>query len=385
MKNTIIIFFLIVTIVACKNETYKIKGTLAGSRGQKIVLKELTLHDAIIIDSTSTGVDGNYILQGKVVKPGFYMLSLSNENYITLLINPGDKIELNADVANLLKSYTVSGSKDAIVVRQLDSALNSATLKIEALRKLYQDSIHSREILKIRKQVDSAYQEITFDHHKYTCQFIKRNLNSMASLLALYQQYDARHSVMRPNVDYYFFHMVDSSMIINFAEADATQSLHTLMSDISEQKIRAQETEQRMAIGAVAPEIALPSQTGDTIRLTSIRGKYVLVDFSASWNTSSINFNNNLVQVYWNYRKRGFEIFQVSLDKNKEAWINNIQQHGLRWIQVSDLKMWESPVVALYGFQTLPFNVLLDRNGVIIAKNLSAEELNQRLKELFKY
>jgi peroxiredoxin len=207
----------------------------------------------------------------------------------------------------------------------------------------------------------------------------------MASLMALYQQLSPKRSVLNPAEHFELFKMVDSVMMIDFPTTDAVQSLHKLIGDVTDQKRQQAETQRKVATGAFAPEIALASTKGEIVLLSSKRGKYVLVDFWASWCKPCRQENPNLVKAFNKYRYQGFDIFQVSLDRNKESWLKGIQDDQLNWTQVSDLKMWDSPVVGLYGIQGIPHNLLLDPNGKIIAKDLLGGELAFKLKEIFKW
>jgi peroxiredoxin len=137
--------------------------------------------------------------------------------------------------------------------------------------------------------------------------------------------------------------------------------------------------------GAQVPEITLPNPEGKSISLSSTRGSVVLLDFWASWCAPCRQENPNLVKAYELYHKKGFQIFQVSLDKTKDAWEKGIKDDNLgKWIHVSDVQYWNSIVVPLYKIESIPTNFLLDKDGRIIASNLRGEQLQIKLAEIFK-
>jgi len=134
-------------------------------------------------------------------------------------------------------------------------------------------------------------------------------------------------------------------------------------------------------IGSVAPEIHLPTPKGDTISLSSLRGNLILIDFWASWCAPCVEEQPELKKLYAKYNHLGepgkkLEIFGVSLDSKKEAWQKAIRKYNLPWPQVSDLKFWTSPVAQRYHIAALPFNVLIDGKGYIVAINLHGKELD---------
>ena len=137
-------------------------------------------------------------------------------------------------------------------------------------------------------------------------------------------------------------------------------------------------------VGKEAPLFEMPDVNGRTISLASLRGKYVLVDFWASWCKPCRMENPNVVAAYQQFKDKNFTVLGVSLDKNKEAWLNAIKEDGLAWAHVSDLKQWQSSVVPLYQIEGIPFNVLLDPQGKVIAKGLRGEDLLTQLAAILK-
>lgn len=141
---------------------------------------------------------------------------------------------------------------------------------------------------------------------------------------------------------------------------------------------------ENVQIGKTAPEFTLPDTAGVNVSLSDFRGKYVLLDFWASWCPPCRRENPNVVKAYQEYKDKNFTIIGISLDQNKAKWMKAIQDDQLTWTHVSDLKYWDSEIPALYGVRGIPSNVLLDPDGVIIAKNITGEELHAQLKEHIK-
>ena len=141
---------------------------------------------------------------------------------------------------------------------------------------------------------------------------------------------------------------------------------------------------EHVQIGQVAPEFSLPDTAGVSVSLSDFRGKYVLLDFWASWCPPCRKENPNVVNAFQQYKDKNFTIVGISLDKDKAKWQKAIADDHLTWAHVSDLKYWDSEIPALYGVRGIPANVLLDPNGVIIAKNITGEDLQNTLKEVIK-
>jgi thiol-disulfide isomerase/thioredoxin len=136
--------------------------------------------------------------------------------------------------------------------------------------------------------------------------------------------------------------------------------------------------------GQIATEIALPSVSGDTLRLSSLKGKVVLLDFWASWCGPCRIANKGLAKIYQKFKAKGFEIYSVSLDKEKEKWLKAIKKDKMSWLQVIDPGGWETPTAAKWGIYALPTSFLIDKEGRLIAMDLKGEDLEKALKDMLE-
>lgn len=141
-----------------------------------------------------------------------------------------------------------------------------------------------------------------------------------------------------------------------------------------------------LEVGNRAPEIKLPTLKGDSVALSSLKGKLVLIDFWGTWCAPCVEEQTELAKLYGKYKQatfingKGFEIYGVSLDSKKDNWGSFVTKNKIDWIQVSDLKFWRSPVAKTYNIQGLPFNVLIDGKGIIVAKNLHGTDLEKEIE-----
>jgi thiol-disulfide isomerase/thioredoxin len=378
--------FIVLLVAGCKNSAVRISGTLVNPvSGTYLYLDELKSNDLKHVDSIKITSDGTFSFKREIKQPSFYLLKRTDNNFLTMLIEPGEKIILKAHSDSLNYPISLSGSKGTELMTDYNKTLRATINKLTGLNSIYTQSVDKPELPKVIESLDSLAQIYLSEINIYTKKYIDDNIGSLVSLVALYQQVAPSVYVLNPKKDMRYFERVDSSMFSLYPDYEPVTSLHEQVKELSA-KIKGETNEgPSSSPGAVAPEISLPAPAGDTIKLSSTRGSFVLLDFWASWCGPCRKENPNLVNVYNIYHKRGFQIYQVSLDKSKDAWVKGIQDDHLeKWIHVSDIQYWNSVVVPLYKIESIPCNYLLDKEGRIIAANLRGPQLQTKLAELFK-
>jgi thiol-disulfide isomerase/thioredoxin len=384
-KKLFLYLFIAMAFAACKNNFVKISGTITNpAAGTYIFLDELKSNELKHVDSVKISDNGKFAFKKEITHPSFYLIKSNDNNFLTLLIEPGQNIEMKVKSDSLGSPLELSGSKGTESMVEYNRNLQRTITKLTGLNKIYTENSDKPELPKIIESLDSLAQIYLGEINTYTKKYIDDNITSLVSLVALYQQVAPSVYVLNPARDLKYFHKVDSSMFSLYPDYDPVVTLHEQVKELSAQMDKSAPTEPSAAGLTSAPEIALPTPAGDTIKLSSTRGSIVLLDFWASWCGPCRKENPNLVNAYNIYHKKGFQIFQVSLDKTREAWMKGIEDDHLeKWIHVSDVQYWNSSVVPLYKIESIPTNFLLDKEGNIIASNLRGPKLEEKLAELF--
>jgi peroxiredoxin len=364
-----------------------IEGKFKNLKNEMIYIKKITGNQLVTLDSTLSK-NGKFELHINYEEPMFYILQVDNSNqFVYLIVDSTDKdIKVTGDAKNLVFTYEVKGSKQSEIAKPMIVHNARSIMKVDSIGKIYQDYMKNNpsKLDSVKKSLDQVYYKIYNDEKTFLTNFISQNKGSFAALLALYQQLGPRNYIFNPQKDLKTFEMVDKALMEKYPNSTHARNLHTLVIQTKEE-IKKQKMMQKSGwIGKEAPDIAYPGPDGKIYKLSDLRGKYVLLDFWASWCAPCRRESPNLVANYNKYHSKGFEIFQVSLDRNKDSWIKAIKDDHLdKWYHVSDLKYWSSEPAKLYGVRAIPSNFLIDKNGKIIATNLRGQRLGEKLKEIF--
>jgi thiol-disulfide isomerase/thioredoxin len=381
INRLFIILIIALGVGGCKNKSIQISGKLENPlKGEYLYLDELKAEKLEPVDSVKLTEDGKFSFKREVSIPTFFLLKINNSNFFTTLMEPGEKLRIETSYDSLNVPASVSGSKGTEKMIEYNKALKNTVLKLMSLNEIYKQNTDSPDLPKVIQSLDSIAQKYLEEINTYTKRYIDDNINSLISLVALYQQVAPQVYVLDPVKDLRYFVKVDSSLYSRFPESAPVKALHDQVQTLTSQPGKTA----LLKTGDEAPEISLPDTDGKTITLSSTRGTIVLLDFWASWCSPCRQENPNLVKAFNKYSGKGFRIFQVSLDKTKEDWVKGIKDDNLsQWIHVSDLKYWNSLVVPMYKIESIPYNLLLDKDGKIIALNLRGESLQKKLAEIY--
>jgi len=348
---------------------YELRGTLLNAPlGTKVVLTDTREGKHTHLDSAQVGANGKFVLRGKVAEPALYQLQVGDNRMMPLLVPLANSVQLRltGDAAQLGNTYWLEGSPEAALLLQF-RALRTWTSKqyvnamMEKRRKENTPMatpttppIIDQELMQASREAEAAANK----------QLIRQNAGSYVAAYELIGL--ARDGKQQPFVD---------SMVARFQQS-LPNSRYT--KHLADQMRKAGAT----AIGQLAPDVHLTTPEGKELALSALRGKYVLVDFWASWCGPCRQENPNVVRLYQKYKDKGFDIYSISLDDSKEKWLKAIATDGLPWKHVSDLKGWKSAAGMAYGVESIPQTLLLDPKGHIVAKNLRGPELEAKVASL---
>jgi hypothetical protein len=378
---SILFFVTLVFMMGCHHpQKFEIRGNITNAQGKKIYLEELMVASLRPVDSAKINSSGEFTLRQHVGMPTFYLLKLSENNFITLLVDSAEKVSIKADAINFSREYSVQGSPGSLLVQELNKKLNTTKQKLDSISSLSELFKENPDIEERKKEWNKAYDEIVQEQIRFSTDFVSKHPFSMASVLALYQKFDDENYVVR---DIQALRIAASALNSFYPKSEHVKALYanTLQLIAKERAGNLQKFIEEK--GQNSPDINLPDQNGKKIALSSFRGKYVLVHFWSAVDQNSRIVNPVLAEIYQKYKNKGFEIYQVSVDKDRTRWLNAIGEDRLVWTNVGDME-GSIQSVMFYNIQSVPYNYLLDKEGTIIAKNLMGPAIDQTLSSIFR-
>lgn len=343
-----------------------LSGKVGFPQQGEIYIQEIRQDGKAKRDTILLRKDYSFAKRLHLTEAGFYNVNFYNRQSINIMLYKSN-VELNVDGSNQQGFVEIKGSPDHDLISQVQMMMSQSQAGPEmmALQAEYEKAVAANDNQKVMMLQNKAMVLME---------------NGKSSLVVLLKQQPASLAL---------FNILQDP---NLVDKDKNADLFILSSEkfrkdwptspFTKELVAMTEKIKITAVGQLAPEIALPNPSGQIIKLSSLRGKYVLIDFWAKWCGPCRKENPNVVRAYHRFKDKGFEVYGVSLDRNKQDWVQAIQEDGLVWTHVSDLQYFNSQAARDYNIQAIPFSILLDKDGKIIAKNLRGAALERKLEEV---
>ncbi len=369
----------ILLLSSCSNMGQKgaISGKIQGAGGQTIYLESFINNHSVLTDSTVAAEDGSFkIFPQRALEMNFYRIIIGSDEYVTLITDSTECPKISGNLENLETSLQVGGSINSEMLRELELKCEPFNKKEKEIREKFSSpGLSAEEKASLNQAMISGRKERT----ECIKTWLETNSSTPAALLAI-QQLD-------PRTDLSAFDKVFSELESSFGHTVIYKGMRQqVQMFVNKDKESSEESSVTNSIGTgkPAPEIAMNDTKGKLRKLSDLKGKTVLVDFWASWCGPCRRENPNVVAAYDRYNKDGFEVFSVSLDKAKDPWLQAIEADGLKWPNhVSDLQWWKSQAAQTYNVKSIPYTVLVDKEGNIIGHNLRGAVLEEKLKAIY--
>ncbi len=373
-------------LVSCgggnKKDGFSLKGTLSNANGEMLRLIQLSPEGEVLLDSTKVDEKGNFEFENanKLKMMDFYKVQITPQNFTIIIADSSQQITAKGDAKALQNSFEVEGSPDTKQFIALNKFVQKIKGEQDSLAKALQKQLYALKMDSIKADSLDGVWTIEYDKiiRKYAPQ-VKKMINEYPVSIANFAGFD----YIKIDEEFEFYKDLNTKLKAKYPNSILVNQLDKAVSGYAKQFELDQQLNKSLPNGKVMSDINLPTPEGKNLALSSLKGKVVLVDFWASWCGPCRQENPNVVKAYNQYHSKGFDVFSVSLDEDKEKWMKAIQDDKLKWNHVSDLKGFSSSVCSQFGIGAIPFTVLIDREGKIIAKNLRGSKLDEKLQEVF--
>lgn len=384
MRKILILLIPLLVLSGCRNKNFiTVDGTIKKNSKEYISINRIDVNKIELIDSARINSKGHFKIRIKSGETDFFQVGFSGTNFITILAEPGEKINLIFDSEDLYSNYKVEGSNGSELVRMLDNRLLETKMKLDSLNVIYEAAYGKPGFDTIQARLSEAAANLAKAQRRYNIEFVVTNLTSLASVKAIYQRLNDETYVLYETRDLQYLKILSDSMKVHYPDSRHTKALISSFEEGMRQLNAARMNQIIETIPETKLDPNLKDINGKTVALSSLRGKYVLLAFWLSGSKDCITDNLQLKEFYKVYHKEGFEIYQISLDSSDSAWRRAVKFDELPWISTREDESQKQNNAVLFNVKTVPANYLFDPKGTIIASNLHGRDLQLKLNQIF--
>jgi thiol-disulfide isomerase/thioredoxin len=384
MKRTLFLLALVLIFSGCNDKNkFAVNGVIRNSKEKYIYLNRLDVDTPVLIDSAKISRKGTFRLKVKSTGADFFQLGFSKKNFITLLAQPGEKIKLDFSGQNLFENYWVEGSAGSKKLRTLDLVLIETKRKLDSLTSVYKNASKEPGFDVRGPLLETEYNELVKAQRMKNIEFILANINSLASIKALYQRLNDETYVLYEPRDVQYLKIVSDSLTRHYPNSKQVQALaRDFEKELNSLKIsEIEQMSKNLPKTVLDPDLV--NIAGKRVALSSLKGKYVLLAFWSVQSKDCIEENLQFKELYKLYNKKGLEIYQIDLDENETAWKAAVRYDELPWINTREDDPKNPKNAILFNVKIVPSNYLFDKESRIIASDLHGRALELKLEQLF--
>lgn len=383
IKHAIYAVAAVLLLASCHRTNVTVTGKIKDAGKRKVYLEQLNVDRTVVLDSTESDKDGRFRFKAEVQEPTFFNVTMDGKEFVTVIAQAGDAIEISGAFEGLGKNYWVDGSEHSLWVKLLNFQLNNTLAEMDSLKRSFNalpaGAAHEAQ----RRQLSASWEAAVRKQIDFSKEFILKHAVSPASYYALYQKFDRNNYILTPEENLHFYKVVASSLKAMYPESQYTRAILKHLEQISKEMQNERIRQLIANTESTLPEVKLPDSKGDTVALSSLKGKYVILDFALLAAKENGTYIPELKKIRKRFGKR-LQIYQVCLDDNRMVWERLVKQYGIDWICVRDPEGMKSRTAQQWNVQSIPANYIISPDFEIVGKNLGGDRLMDRLTDLMK-